>query len=49
MRRAHRRTHAVLWMILTPLLIAIVVVAARSRTDAPITHFTDAAQHGEGQ
>lgn len=36
MRRAHRRTHLLLWLVLGPLALALLVTALTSRPDAPV-------------
>ena len=36
MRRAHRRTHLVLWLILGPIIAAILYLAIEQRPPAPV-------------
>ncbi|MEL7128947.1 MAG: hypothetical protein AAGK23_05320 [Pseudomonadota bacterium] len=36
MKRAHRRAHAILWLMLTPAIAAILWFAITDRPDAPV-------------
>jgi hypothetical protein len=36
MKRAHRKTHLLLWLILAPAMIAVLFFAVTHRPDAPV-------------
>jgi hypothetical protein len=38
MKRAHRRTHLLIWLILGPAMIAALLLAVRYRPDAPVNN-----------
>mgnify|MGYP005687154765 CR=1 FL=1 len=43
MTRAQRRIHAAIWVVLVPVLIVIVLLAAESRVDEPVKDFSGQA------
>ena len=46
MKRAHRRSHLILWLVLTPVLAALLVLAVKVRPDAPVNDTLPAALTG---
>ena len=36
MKRAHRRSHLILWLILTPAMVAVIYLAVTLRPPAPV-------------
>ena len=48
MRRAHRKAHIALWLILTPALVAVLYLALSARQSVPVNDALPEALQTEG-
>jgi len=36
MKRAHRKSHFIIWVVLTPIILSMIALAVLNRPDAPV-------------